>query len=76
MATGIVTSYHEELGYGVIQPDDGGPEVTVYYDSVLGEGGRVPIAGPENQVLAVGQKVSYEPTVQEGRPVAEHVRLL
>ena len=76
MATGIVTSYHDEHGYGSIKPDDGGPEVIVYYDSVIADSGRVPVAGPGRHVLPVGQKVSYEPAREEGRTVAEHVRLL
>ncbi|WP_371478323.1 cold-shock protein [Kitasatospora sp. NBC_00315] len=76
MATGIVTTYHDELGYGAITPDDGGPEVIVYYDSVIGEGGRVPTAAPGRHVLPVGQKVSYQPAQEEGRTVAEQVRLL
>ncbi|MFC8448058.1 cold-shock protein [Kitasatospora sp. NPDC057223] len=76
MATGIVTSYHEGHGYGSIKPDDGGPEVIVYYDSVTSDAGRVPVTGPGGRGLAVGQKVSYEPAKEEGRIVAEHVRLL
>ena len=76
MATGIVTSYQEVHGYGSIKPDDGGAEVIVYYDSVTSDSGRVPLTGPEGRVLAVGQRVSYEPAHEEGRIVAEHVRLL
>ncbi|WP_441249076.1 cold shock domain-containing protein [Kitasatospora sp. McL0602] len=67
MATGVVKTYNVHHSYGVITPDDGGPELTVYFDSI--EGG-------EQRVLAEGQKVAYDPTEQEGRPVAEHVRAL
>ncbi|AUG81006.1 Putative cold shock protein [Kitasatospora sp. MMS16-BH015] len=67
MATGVVKSYNVHHGYGVITPDDGGPEVKVYFDSIQGEGARE---------LAEGQKVEYDLTEQEGRAVAEHVRAL
>lgn len=65
MATGTVKSYNVHHAYGAITPDDGGPELTVYFDSIVGEGERV---------LTEGQKVEYDPTEQEGRPVAERVR--
>ena len=35
MATGTVKSYEADHGYGLITPDDGGPDVTLYYDSVV-----------------------------------------
>ncbi len=76
MATGTVTVYHDEHGYGSIRPDDGSPEVTVYYDSIVGDDGRVPTAEPGRHLLPVGQRVSYQPLEEEGRLVAEQVRLL
>ncbi|MEV7778547.1 cold shock domain-containing protein [Kitasatospora sp. NPDC088351] len=69
MATGTVKSYNADHGYGTITPDDEGPALYVYFDSILGareDGGA--------RGLAVGQKVEYDPTEQEGRPVAERVR--
>jgi CspA family cold shock protein len=63
MASGIVRTYHQELGYGFIRPDDGGTELTVYYDSIV-----------EHRELEPGDKVEYDTTVQEFRPVAERVR--
>ncbi|GAA1126192.1 MULTISPECIES: cold-shock protein [Kitasatospora] len=65
MATGTVRTYYPGHGYGYIKPDDGGPELTVYYDSI--------VDAPEH-VLADGQRVEYDATVQEFREVAEHVR--
>jgi cold shock protein len=68
MATGTIKAWHADHGYGTIVPDGGGPELTVYYDSLLIQGADRP--------LPVGQKVEYEETVQEDRPVAEKVRPL
>lgn len=68
MATGIITSWHADHGYGTIAPDGGGPELTVYYDSLL-------IPGVDRP-LPKGQRVEYEATIQEDRPVAEKVRPL
>ncbi|MFD9127386.1 cold-shock protein [Kitasatospora sp. NPDC059571] len=65
MATGTVRAYHSNHGYGYITPDDGGPELTVYYDSIVDAPGHV---------LSDGQKVEYDLTVQEFREVAERVR--
>ncbi|MEV4611234.1 cold shock domain-containing protein [Kitasatospora sp. NPDC049258] len=65
MATGTVRSYFPDHGYGYIVPDDGGPELTVYYDSIM---------GIEDHVLESGQSVEYESTVQEFRAVAERVQ--
>ncbi|MGW4894640.1 cold-shock protein [Kitasatospora sp. NPDC004240] len=67
MATGTVTAYHRDHSYGMITPDDGGPELYVYFDSIVGEVERT---------LTEGQRVEFDPTEQEGRPVAEHVRPL
>lgn len=66
MSTGTVTTYHADLGYGTITPDDGGPDLYVYFDSVEG--------GTERTLIA-GDRVVYDPTEQEGRPVAERVRV-
>ncbi|OKI31064.1 cold shock domain-containing protein [Streptomyces sp. CB03911] len=76
MATGTVKSYEADHGYGLITPDDGGPDVTLYYDSVVRTAAAEPGVDQHGRVLTVGQRVSYEAAVEEGRPVAEHVRLL
>ncbi|GAA2820599.1 cold shock domain-containing protein [Kitasatospora sp. CM 4170] len=67
MATGTVQSYNVHHGYGLITPDEDGPALYVYFDSIVAEGDRA---------LTEGQRVEYDPTDQEGRPVAEHVRPL
>ncbi|MEU1420388.1 cold shock domain-containing protein [Kitasatospora sp. NPDC005751] len=67
MATGTVQSYHADHGYGLITPDEDGPALYVYFDSILAEGDRV---------LTEGRRVEYEPMEQEGRWVAERVRPL
>ncbi|MER5349773.1 cold shock domain-containing protein [Kitasatospora sp. NPDC002551] len=67
MATGTVQSYHADHGYGLITPDDDGPPLYVYYDSILTSAGG-------DRRLAEGERVEYDPTEQEGRPVAERVR--
>ncbi|MFB6889528.1 cold-shock protein [Kitasatospora sp. NPDC056327] len=67
MATGTVQSYHANHGYGLITPDDDGPPLYVYYDSILAPDGG-------DRTLAEGQRVEYDATVQEGRAVAERVR--
>ncbi|AUY48884.1 cold shock domain-containing protein [Streptomyces sp. CB01881] len=67
MATGTVSTYNAHHGYGTITPDDEGPALYVYFDSIVGEGDRA---------LDEGQRVEYDPTEQEGRPVAERVRPL
>ncbi|MFI6843998.1 cold-shock protein [Kitasatospora sp. NPDC050467] len=67
MATGTVQSYHADHGYGLITPDEEGPALYVYFDSIVAEGDRE---------LTEGQRVEFDPTEQEGRPVAERVRRL
>ncbi|MER7703172.1 cold shock domain-containing protein [Kitasatospora sp. NPDC097605] len=69
MATGTVQSYHVNLGYGLITPDDDGRPLYVYDDSILTAAGA-------DRVLAEGQRVEFDPTEQEGRRVAERVRRL
>ncbi|OKJ15858.1 cold-shock protein [Kitasatospora sp. CB01950] len=68
METGTVRWFDTRHAYGYIAPDDGGPDVAVYYDSVL--------APEDDRFLHQGQRVQYDSTVQEFRPVAEHVRPL
>ncbi|MEV4555379.1 cold shock domain-containing protein [Kitasatospora sp. NPDC049285] len=68
METGTVKWFNIHHAYGYITPDSGGPEVAVYYDSVL--------ADSEDRILHQGQRVQYQETVQEFRPVAEQVRPL
>ncbi|GAA2148691.1 cold-shock protein [Kitasatospora kazusensis] len=67
MASGTVKVFHHDHGYGAITPDDGGAEVALYYDAVLGD---------HDAVLVEGRKVEYDLLEEEGRPVAERVRAL
>ncbi|WP_354643295.1 cold-shock protein [Kitasatospora camelliae] len=64
MSTGTVKWFNIHHAYGYITPDHGGPELAVYYDSIVGE----------DHLLHEGQRVEYEETQQEFRAVAEHVR--
>ncbi|MFD8595524.1 cold-shock protein [Kitasatospora sp. NPDC059646] len=68
METGTVRWFDIHHAYGYIAPDSGGPDVAVYYDSVL--------APADDRFLHRGQRVQYDATVQEFRPVAERVRPL
>lgn len=69
METGTVKWFNIHHAYGYITPDSGGPEVAVYYDSVLAGTG-------DGHFLHQGQRVQYNETLQEFRPVAEQVRPL
>ncbi|MFJ1751383.1 cold-shock protein [Kitasatospora sp. NPDC088134] len=69
MQTGTVKWFNIHHAYGYITPDGGGPEVAVYYDSVLAD-------TEDGHILHQGQRVRYDETVQEYRPVAERVRPL
>ncbi|GAA2106376.1 cold-shock protein [Kitasatospora saccharophila] len=67
METGTVKWFDPHHGYGYITPDGGGPDLAVYYDSVLAD-------TDDHRFLHQGQRVRYDGTVQELRPVAERVR--
>ncbi|MFJ5229807.1 cold-shock protein [Kitasatospora sp. NPDC088391] len=69
MQTGTVKWFNIHHAYGYITPDGGGPEVAVYYDSVLAD-------TEDGRILHQGQRVRYDETVQEYRPVAERVHPL
>ncbi|MFB7950119.1 cold-shock protein [Kitasatospora phosalacinea] len=69
METGTVKWFDAHHAYGYITPDGGGPDVAVYYDSVVAD-------TDAHRFLHQGQRVRYDGTVQEFRPVAEHVRPL
>ncbi|MFJ4674783.1 MULTISPECIES: cold-shock protein [Kitasatospora] len=69
METGTVRWFGIEHGYGYITPDAGGPDVTVYYDSVIAD-------TDAHRFLHQGQRVRYDMMREEPRAVAEHVRPL
>jgi len=61
---GVVQRFNSEAGFGLITPDDGGPDLFVHVSEVVGLG------------LEAGQRVSYR--VGGGRlgPQAESVHVL
>ncbi|GLW68123.1 cold shock protein ScoF [Kitasatospora phosalacinea] len=69
METGTVRWFSTEQGYGYIAPDAGGPDVTVYYDSVVAD-------TDAHRFLHQGQRVQYDVAREVPRPVAEPVRPL
>ncbi|MGE3770985.1 MAG: cold-shock protein [Bdellovibrionales bacterium] len=61
MATGTVKWFNATKGFGFIQPDNGGADVFVHISAVQAAG----MTG-----LTEGQKVSYEVTMERGKPAA------
>jgi CspA family cold shock protein len=56
MAQGTVKWFSEEKGYGFISPDEGGEDLFVHYNGIVGDGFKS---------LEEGEKVTYE--VTQGR---------
>ena len=69
MATGVVKFFNATKGFGFIQPDDGSKDVFVHVSAVQQ-------AGLDS--LSVGQKVSYEITVdnRSGKQAAENIQAI
>jgi cold shock protein len=65
MASGTVKWFNSQKGFGFIQPDDGGKDVFVHISAVER-------AGMAN--LAEGQKISYEVTMDRGKPAAANLK--
>ena len=61
MAIGTVKFFNTTRGFGFIQPDDGSNDVFVHATAV--EAAGMP-------VLQDGQKVSFEVTMERGKPAA------
>lgn len=61
MATGTVKWFNAQKGYGFIQPSDGSRDVFVHVTSVERAGLRT---------LVEGQKVSFEVSMERGKPAA------
>ncbi|MCS6921863.1 cold-shock protein [Elioraea thermophila] len=67
MATGTVKWFNATKGYGFIVPDDGGKDVFVHITAVQAAGLRG---------LNEGQKVSFEVSMERGKPAAGMLRAI
>ena len=65
MAVGTVKFFNTQKGFGFIQPDDGGKDVFVHISAVERAG---------MGSLVEGQKVSYEVTMDRGKPAATNLK--
>ena len=63
----VVQRFNSEAGFGLITPDDGGPDLFVHVSEVIG-------AGP--LVLEAGQRVSYRVGGTSLGPQVESVHVL
>ena len=67
MATGIVRSYNDSKGFGLITPDLGGPTIFAHQSA---------IATPGVKKLKVTQRVEYEVEIRPEGPAAANLRML
>ncbi|MEA1938300.1 MAG: cold-shock protein [Pseudomonadota bacterium] len=65
MTTGTVKWFNSQKGYGFIQPDDGDKDVFVHITSVEKAGMRT---------LNEGQKISFEVSMERGKPAAINIQ--
>ena len=65
MATGTVKWFNAQKGYGFITPDEGDKDVFVHITAVEQAGMKT---------LREGQKVSFEVSVQKGKPAAGNLK--
>ncbi|WP_456878785.1 MULTISPECIES: cold-shock protein [unclassified Geodermatophilus] len=65
-ATGTVSWFDADKGFGFIQPDDGGPDVFVHFSAIADRGGY--------RSLDEGQRVEFDVTQGQRGPQAEDVR--
>jgi CspA family cold shock protein len=65
MATGTVKWFNSQKGYGFIQPSDGSKDVFVHITAVE----RAGMSG-----LNEGQKVSFEVSMERGKPAATNLQ--
>ena len=67
MSTGTVKWFSGEKGFGFITPDDGGPDVFVHFNSIVGDGYKN---------LEENQKVEFEVTQGQKGPQGSNVRVI
>jgi CspA family cold shock protein len=67
MATGIVRSYNDSKGFGLITPDLGGPPIFVHQSA---------ITTPGVKKLKPTQRVEYEVEIRPEGPAAAKLRML
>lgn len=64
MATGIVSKFMDEKGFGFITPDDGGKDVFVHHSEIKMDGFKT---------LSPGQRVSFDLAHEAKGPKASNV---
>ena len=66
MATGTVTWFNDEKGFGFIAPDEGGKDIYAHFSDIQSEGLKS---------LAEGQKVSYELAIGSKGQQAKNIQM-
>jgi CspA family cold shock protein len=67
MATGIVRSFNDSKGFGLITPDLGGPPIFAHQSGIASAGVKK---------LKVTQRVEYEVEIRAEGPTATKIRTL
>jgi CspA family cold shock protein len=67
VSTGTVKWFSGEKGFGFITQDDGGPDVFVHFNSIVGDGYKN---------LEENQKVEFEVTQGQKGPQGSNVRVI